>query len=49
MGVFCPLRGSRFSKICKITGCRFVQSYKYKQTFKNAIDKYAFVYYYWGI
>ena len=24
-----------------------VQSYKYKQMFRNDIDKYAFVYYYW--
>ena len=25
-----------------------VQCYKYKQMFRNDVDKYAFVYYYWG-
>ena len=35
-------------KIDKKLPGSIVQCYKYKQMFRNDIDKYAFAYYYWN-
>lgn len=39
----------RIENSAKNTEGVFVQYYKYKQTFRNGVDKYADKYYYWGI